>query len=167
MPSWHEACEPSSLPTALLITAQTRKYSGSVWSMGDNGHLRCLPSMMISLAALCLPLGASFRPQRGVAELLGREAPFLLPAAAGVMPARPARRQATGRARLAACSSSSNVHPAPPVNTAELPACTVCLFDAATQTHVYLIGSIHVRAYTSCARCGWCKNKRVRLHARA
>ena len=132
----------------------------------DGRHLRCLPSMVF-LAALCLPLGASFRPQRGAAELLGREAPFLLPAAAGDMPARRARRQATGRARLAACSSSNNAHPAPPVKTAELPACTVCLFDAATQTHVYLIGSIHVRAYTSCARCGWCIIKRSLLHARA
>jgi hypothetical protein len=100
-------------------------------------------------------------------RLTNKEAPFLLSAAARVMPARRARRQATGRARLAACSSSSNAHPAPPVKTAELPACTVYLFDAATETHVYLIGSIHVRTYTSCACCGWCKNKRVRLHTRA
>ena len=106
----------------------------------------------LAVVGMCLPLGGSFHLRPGGAR------PLLAPPPAGGGGHATRRPRLLAAPILAACLDR-NTPPAaaPPVDTASLPACTVRLFDAATQTHVYLIGSIHVRACADCpARCGRC-----------
>ena len=67
------------------------------------------------------------------------------------------------RSQLAACRDNmlAKNHVVP----ADLPACSVYLYEEATQTHVYLVGSIHVSKKFSTWRTRSCSRPRAHLHS--
>ena len=108
--------------------------------------------MLPKLFALLVAMGgaASFRAAPATpgstrsGEIAGRRR-FVHALSSGMRSERLARRQ-VGRP-ITSCAAAPRK---PPVEPTELPACVVYLYDEATSTHVYLVGSIHVSVRLLC-----------------